>query len=56
MERGDQEGSERLRFRSGRLAALKEVARVALWLCTEEASYVTGSELIVDGGASIYAG
>jgi len=34
----------------GRLADPREQAQAALWLLSDEASYVTGSELVVDGG------
>lgn len=34
----------------GRLADPDEPARAALWLLSEEASYVTGSHLVCDGG------
>jgi len=33
-----------------RMARPEEVARAALWLLSEEASYVTGSHLVCDGG------
>lgn len=34
----------------GRMAAPEEVAKAALWLCSDAASYVTGVVLPVDGG------
>lgn len=33
-----------------RLASPEEMARVAIWLCSESASFVTGCQLPVDGG------
>jgi NAD(P)-dependent dehydrogenase (short-subunit alcohol dehydrogenase family) len=33
-----------------RLGEPREVARVALFLCSDEASFITGTELMVDGG------
>jgi NAD(P)-dependent dehydrogenase (short-subunit alcohol dehydrogenase family) len=34
----------------GRLATAEEVAAAAVWLCSAEASYVTGVALSIDGG------
>ncbi len=34
----------------GRLAAPQEIARAVVWLLSEDASYVTGSHLVCDGG------
>jgi NAD(P)-dependent dehydrogenase (short-subunit alcohol dehydrogenase family) len=34
----------------GRFAETAEVANAALWLASEQASYVNGHELVVDGG------
>ena len=39
----------------GRLAAPEEPARAALWLLSDEASYVTGSHLFCDGGVTAKA-
>lgn len=34
----------------GRMGASHEVASLALWLCSDEASFVTGSNHLIDGG------
>lgn len=36
----------------GRVGTPEEAAEVALWLCSDAASYVTGHSMIVDGGLS----
>jgi NAD(P)-dependent dehydrogenase (short-subunit alcohol dehydrogenase family) len=36
----------------GRLAQPEEIARVALFLCSDAASYMTGAMVYVDGGYS----
>ncbi len=37
----------------GRFGTVDEVAAVALFLCTEQASYITGHPVVVDGGYAI---
>jgi len=34
----------------GRIAEPEEIAATAVWLCSPEASYITGSVLVADGG------
>jgi len=34
----------------GRIAEPEEIAAAAVWLCSSEASYITGSVLVADGG------
>ncbi|NCA13803.1 MAG: SDR family oxidoreductase [Proteobacteria bacterium] len=40
----------------GRLARPEEIAQVALFLASDEASYVTGTEIAVDGGYTATGG
>lgn len=37
----------------GRIADPDEIARAALWLCSDEASFVVGHAMVVDGGYTI---
>lgn len=40
----------------GRIGESQDVARAAVWLASDEADYVTGTTLFVDGGMSLYPG
>lgn len=37
----------------GRLGQPEEIASAVVWLCSEDASFVTGESLVVDGGYSV---
>jgi NAD(P)-dependent dehydrogenase (short-subunit alcohol dehydrogenase family) len=39
----------------GRMGTAEEVAQVVAFLCSDQASYVTGQNLVVDGGMSLAA-
>lgn len=41
------------RYPLGRIAKPREVADTVMWLCSDEASYVTGGIIVVDGGLSV---
>ena len=38
----------------GRIGEPEDIARVAVWLATDEADYITGTTLYVDGGMTLY--
>lgn len=38
----------------GRLGAPQDVAQLAVFLCSEKAGYITGAEVLVDGGQTIH--
>jgi NAD(P)-dependent dehydrogenase (short-subunit alcohol dehydrogenase family) len=42
---------KRMRIPMGRSGEVEEVANAVLFLASDEASYITGTELVVDGGA-----
>lgn len=37
----------------GRMGRPEEVANAVLWLCSDQASFVTGHPLVIDGGATV---
>ena len=39
-----------------RIGEPDDIARLAVWLCSDEADYITGSSLFVDGGMTLYPG
>ena len=36
----------------GRMGQAEEIAAAVLWLCSDQASFVTGHPLVIDGGAT----
>lgn len=40
----------------GRIGEVEDVAKPVAWLCSDEADYVTGTTLYVDGGMTLYPG
>lgn len=40
---------------AGRLATPEDVAKVAAWLCTEDAAMIVGQTIVIDGGHSLLA-
>jgi glucose 1-dehydrogenase len=38
----------------GRIGEPEDVARATVWLASDEADYVTGTTLFVDGGMALY--
>ncbi len=40
----------------GRIGESDDIARAAVWLASDEADYITGTTLFVDGGMSLYPG
>lgn len=40
----------------GRIGEPEDVARTAVWLCSDEADYVTGTTFFVDGGMTLFPG
>jgi 3-oxoacyl-[acyl-carrier protein] reductase len=44
------EAEARTTVPAGRLGTVEELAAAAVFLCSERASYITGTTLLVDGG------
>jgi len=40
----------------GRLAQAEDIAKVALFLASDESAYITGAEITVDGGLTVNGG
>jgi glucose 1-dehydrogenase len=39
-----------------RIGEPEDIGRFAVWLCSDEADYITGASLFVDGGMTLYPG
>jgi len=39
-----------------RIGEQEDIARMAVWLCSDDADYITGASLFVDGGMTLYPG
>lgn len=52
VERDDPGARDRMRATKplGRLASAEEIGRIAMWLCGDEAGYIVGQALVIDGG------
>ena len=52
--RSDQENARRVQqVPMKRMGSADEVARMVLWLLSDESGYVTGAEMTIDGGVSL---
>jgi glucose 1-dehydrogenase len=40
----------------GRIGEAEDIARVAVWLASDESDYVVGATIFVDGGMTLYPG
>lgn len=39
-----------------RIGEVEDIARLAVWVCSDEADYITGASLFADGGMTLYPG
>ena len=46
------EGADRTQHPAGRVGRSEDIVRAAFFLCSEDASFITGQTLVVDGGMS----
>ena len=43
-------------FETPSVTPWRDIARAAVWLCSDESDYVTGRTLFIDGGMTLYPG
>lgn len=56
INEGMEEDTSHDQIPAGRWAEAKEVARAIVWLASDQAAYVVGTTLFVDGGMTLYPG
>ena len=47
---------ERIVEKGVHIGAMEDIARAAVWLASDEADYITGINLYIDGGMTLYPG
>jgi len=53
VDKSKQTYNDSERYPLGRIAEPREVADAVMWLCSDEASFITGSTVVIDGGLSV---
>ena len=54
----DEESAKKMRacIPYGRIGDPADIARPVAWLCSDEADYITGTTIFIDGGMTLYPG